>query len=160
MRGVSAATKLAPAAVVALALIVAPAASAKTAHYEGEGVDLKAGQTRGLPILIGFDLKGRGCPSGPHCFDHASVSKFEAVSWAFPDCPEVLDSAFDFPRSTRVSKRAPHTFDESGVSEGLGSYQVTIEGRFLRHGKAAKGSFTAAESPCSTGTVHWTAQLE
>ena len=136
----------------------AAVASAKTVQYIGEGVNLKAGQTKGLPILIGFELHGTGCPSGPHCFDHATVSKLDAVSWAYPNCPEVLDSAFELAKSARVGADAPHTFAVSGPNESYAQDHVTVEGRFLRHGKAARGWFTVTDSGCSTDVVRWTAR--
>jgi hypothetical protein len=153
----------APAALAAVAIAVllfAPGASAKTALYVGEGVNLKGGQTKGLPILLTFELHGRGCPSGPHCFDHATVSKFGAVSWAYPNCREVLDSAFELSKSARVERGAPHAFSLSGPNDEYAQDHVTIDGRFLRHGRAAKGTFTVTDSGCSTDVVHWTASLE
>jgi hypothetical protein len=143
---------------LAMALAFAAGAGAKTVSYTGEGTNLKAGQSKGLPILMGFELRGKGCPSGPHCFDHAQVSKFDGVSWAYPNCPEILDSAFELGKATRVAKGVPHTFRVSGANENYAGDQVTIEGRLLRHGKLAKGWFTVTDSGCSTDRVTWTAK--
>jgi hypothetical protein len=145
-------------AALAMALAFAAGADAKTVSYTGEGTSLKAGQSKGLPILMGFELRGKGCPGGPHCFDHALVSKFDGVSWAYPNCPEVLDSGFELAKTSRVAKAAPHTFSASGVNENYAGDQVTIEGRLLRHGRLAKGWFTVTDSGCSTGRVSWTAK--
>jgi hypothetical protein len=144
---------------VALLLCAAPA-SAKTVTYGGEGVNLKPGQTKGLPILIVFELHGRGCPSGTHCFEHATVSKFNVVSWAYPNCTEVLDSYFTLARSFRVERGAPHGFSLSSPSDDYPQDHVTMDGRFLRHGKMVKGTFTVTDGPCSTDTVDWTAAPE
>src|SRR4051794_19893249 len=77
--------------VAALALLALPAAaSAKTVAYTGQGTHLKAGQTKGLPVLMGFELVGKGCPRGDRCFKHAKVQNFDGVSYAFPNCPELL----------------------------------------------------------------------
>lgn len=140
----------------------ATGANANTVSYIGEGTNLKPGQTKGLPILMGFDLRGKGCPSGPHCFDHATVQNFSAVSWAYPNCPEVLDGAFELDKNRRhrVANGVPHKFSASGVSESYASTHVTISGRLLRHGKIATGWFTVTESGCSTGRIDWKASPE
>ena len=143
--------------VLALLLTSAGGAYGKTVSYTGEATGLKPGQTKGLPVLMGFDLRGRGCPAGPHCFDHAEVKNFDAVSWAYPNCPEILDSAFEFARGQRVAKAAPHNFGASGRSDSYAGTQITIKGRFLRHGRTAKGWFMASEAGCSTGHINWTA---
>ena len=107
---------------------------------------------------MGFDLSGRGCPSGPHCFDHASVRSFDGVSWAYPNCPEVLDGLFELDRSIghRVNRRS-HSFRASGANEHYEDDRVTIAGRLLNHGTIAKGWFTVTDAGCSTGRIHWRA---
>ena len=142
-----------------LLLTCANSAYANTVSYTGEGTNLKPGQTKGLPVLMGFDLLGKACPAGPHCFDHAMVQNFDGVSWAFPNCPEVLDGAFTLDKNSgrRVTKKSPHTFSASGSSEEYASVHVTISGRLLHHGRTAKGWFTVTEEGCSTGRVYWTA---
>ena len=132
-------------------------AFAGTASYTGEGVNLRAGQSKGLPILIGFELVGKGCPTGPHCFDNATVRKTDAVSWAYPNCPEVLDSAFELRRAARVGKRAPHHFHLSGPNDSYADDHVVVDGHFLAGGKTAKGWFTVEDAGCSTGQVLWVA---
>jgi hypothetical protein len=145
-------------AALAVSLIGAGSAHANTVSYTGEGIELKAGQTKGLPVLMGFDLSGRGCPAGPHCFDHASVSDFNGVSWAYPNCPEVLDGLFELDRSIghRVTRKS-HSFRASGANEHYEDDRVTIVGRLLRHGKVARGWFTVEDAGCSTGRINWTA---
>jgi hypothetical protein len=160
MRGLTAVRALGVAPVAAILLLCAATASAKTVTYGGEGVNLKSGQTKGLPILIVFELHGRGCPSGPHCFDHATVSKINVVSWAYPNCSYVLDSYFTLARSFRVESDAPHGFSLSSPSDDYAQDHVTMEGQFPRHGRMAKGTFTVTDGPCSTDTVHWTAAPE
>ena len=152
-------TKLGVLAVVgALALAVAGNAYANTAHYDGQGVNLKPGQTKGLPVLMGFDLSGKKCPKGPKCFKHATMSNFEAVSFAFPNCPNVLDSAFsDFKPDIKVKKN--RRFNETGVAPDPSGFDtdVTINGRFKKKGKSVAGSFTATIQGCSTGELTWEA---
>jgi hypothetical protein len=149
-----------PIAVIAVLALLAAfngIAFARTAGYTGEGVNLKAGQSKGLPILIGLDLVGKGCPSGPHCFDHARVRNPEAVSWAYPNCPEVLDSAFELQAAASVARAAPHRFHLSGSNAEYAGDHVVVDGRFLKGGKTAKGWFTVEDSGCSTGKVLWVA---
>lgn len=137
----------------------AAGARANTVSYTGEGTELQAGQTKGLPVLMGFELRGSGCPTGPHCFDHATVRNFNGVSWAYPNCPEVLDGVFNLDKSIahRVAGKS-HTFSASGASELFEDDHVTISGRLLRHGRIAKGWFTVTDAGCSTGRIHWTAK--
>lgn len=144
---------------LALLLVCAGNASANTVRYTGKGTNLKPGQTKGLPVFMGFDLRGKRCPSGPTCFDHAKVQNFDGVSWAYPNCPDVLDGAFEFDknRAHQVTKASPHRFSASGVSDLYAGDHVTIRGRLLHHGRIAKGWFTVTDSGCSTGRVHWTA---
>src|SRR3954453_14157337 len=98
---------------LAVLLTCAGNAYANTVSYTGKGTNLKPGQTKGLPVLMGFDLVGKGCPTGPHCFDHAKVQNFNGVSWASPNCPEVLDGAFELNRTSRAAKAPPHRFSAS-----------------------------------------------
>jgi hypothetical protein len=140
---------------VALLLAFSGSASAKTVSYTGKGTHLQPGQTKGLPV---FDLTGKGCPTGPHCFDHATVQNLNAVSWAYPNCPEVLDGLWDLAKPAhRVGKDKPHAWHASGSSDDYAADHVTISGRFLRNGKTAKGWFTVTDSGCSTGKIYWTA---
>jgi hypothetical protein len=145
-------------AALAISLMAAAGARANTVSYTGQGINLQAGQTRGLPVLMGFDLRGRGCPSGPHCFDHASVRNFSGVSWAYPNCLEVLDGVFNLDKSIahRVT-RSTHRFSASGANEHYEDDHVTIAGRLLHHGRVAKGWFTVNDAGCSTGRIHWKA---
>jgi hypothetical protein len=156
MRIPTAASLLSASLFVALAL-AAPAA-AKTVSYTGEGVNVKSGQTRGLPVYVGFELIGRGCPTGPHCLDHAKVQAIEAVDWAYPNCLEVLDGEFEINKhSPRPVSHKSHTFSASGISEHYSQTHVTFSGRFLRGGKA-NGWFEVEEAPCATGRIHWVAE--
>ena len=145
----------------ALTLLLAcpVSAYANTVSYTGVGTNLEPGQTKGLPVYMGFDLSGKGCPGGRHCFDHARVQNFDGVSWAYPNCPEILDGVFEFDknRSHRVTKAKPHRFSASGVSELYADDHVSISGRLLNRGRTAKGWFTVTDSGCSTGRLHWTA---
>lgn len=143
----------------ALALLLAcpVSAYANTVSFTGEGTHLEPGQTKGLPVLMGFDLIGKKCPGGDLCFKHAKVQNFDGVSYAFPNCPELLDSAFEFKsNSTRpVTKGKTHSFSATGTSfEGD---RVTIAGHFLKKGRSAKGWFTVIREGCSTGRLTWTA---
>jgi hypothetical protein len=155
MRARAAASLLSASLIVALA----PAASAaKAVSYTGEGVNVKSGQTRGLPVYVGFELIGRGCPTGPRCLDHAKVQAINAVDWAYPNCLEVLDGEFEIDKhSPRPVSRKSHTFSASGISEHYSQTHVTFSGRFLRGGKAT-GWFEVKEAPCATGRIHWVAE--
>lgn len=143
-------------AVVALLAATTGIAAARTAGYTGEGTNLQAGQSKGLPILIGFELVGKGCPTGPHCLDNARVRDPDAVSWAYPNCPEVLDSAFELHATAAVSGRGHH-FHLSGPNFDYAADHVVVDGRFLRGGRTAKGWFTVEDGGCSTGKVLWVA---
>lgn len=143
----------------ALALLLAcpVSAHANTVSYTGEGTNLKPGQTKGLPVLMGFDLIGKMCPAGGLCFKQAKVKNFDGVSYAFPNCPELLDSAFEFRSNTTwpVTKRKPHSFSVTGTS--FQGDRVTIAGHFLKNGRSATGWFTVVREGCSTGRLTWTA---
>jgi hypothetical protein len=145
--------------VAGVSSITAAGAPPKTlVSYDGRATNLKPGQSQGLPVLIGFDLRGKGCPSGPDCFDRAEVRHFNAVSWAYPNCPEVLDNNLEFAGTQRVGKAPPHRFRASGPSDSFASTQIKIEGKLLKHGRLAKGWFTASEAGCTTGRIEWTAR--
>jgi hypothetical protein len=150
-------TRIGVIAVLALLVVVSGIAFARTAGYTGKGVNLRAGQSKGLPILVGFDLVGKGCPTGPHCFDNARVRNPNAVSWAYPNCREVLDSAFELRRTARVAKRVPHHFHLSGPNFSYAEDHVVFDGRFLKGGRTARGWFTVEDAGCSTGRVFWVA---
>jgi hypothetical protein len=139
-------------------ILATPAlAAANTVSYTGKAVKVSAGQTRGLPIYVGFKLAGQDCPLGSHCFDHAGVKKLQAVDWAYPNCLEVLDGSFELKGSHSVSADSPHAFGASGSPEAEPQRQVTFAGRFKPSGKA-RGWFEVAEVGCSTGHIHWTAR--
>ena len=146
---------------LALVLLVAAAAQANTVGFNGSAPHPKPGQTKGLPVLMGFKLQGPRCPAGPSCFKHAKVRDFDGVSYAFPNCPELLDSAFELDRNKPhpVSSGKRHRFSASGISEE--GDKVWIRGRFYRHGTRARGWFKVLIHPfaagCTTGKVFWTA---
>jgi hypothetical protein len=151
--------KLAAIGVAAPILAAASVASANTVSYTGKAVNVSAGQTRGLPIYVGFKLTGKGCPRGPHCLDHAGVKKIQAVDWAYPDCLEVLDGAFELKGSHPVSAGSPHAFAVSDSPEGEPERHVTFGGQIQPNGNA-RGWFEVTEVGCSTGHIHWTASPE
>ena len=139
---------------VALGLF-ASIAYANTVQYAGEAKHLRPGQNKGLPVLVVFKLRGRGCPYGRHCFDHAKAFDFGASSYAWPDCPDVLDSAFQLNRVSPVGRRAPHHFRAAGTSEE--GDQVTIAGYFPHHGRVARGWFNVdLRGGCHTGRIDFT----
>lgn len=144
-------------AVLALLAACTSIALARTAGYTGRGVNLKPGQSKGLPILVGFDLVGKGCPTGPHCFDNAKVRNPDAVSWAYPNCRQVLDSAFELHKTASVARRAPHHFHMSGPNFNYAQDHVVVDGHFLKGGKTAKGWFRVDDAGCSTDQVFWVA---
>src|SRR4051794_30213256 len=81
--------------VLAIAVTAPAVAAARSAPYTGEATKLRAGQTRGLPVYVGFVLIGKGCPTKPSCLEHAKVRAINSVGWAYPNCPEVLDGIFE-----------------------------------------------------------------
>jgi hypothetical protein len=152
----AAAVKLATIAVLAASLAVPALATAKTVSYTGVGVNVGPGQTRGLPIYIGFQLSGAGCPTGPGCLDHAHVSKLEAVDWAYPNCLEVLDGAFELKGASSLGAKS-HAFHAVGSPEAEPARKVTFAGQFRPNGKA-RGFFEVEEAGCATGRIHWSAE--
>jgi hypothetical protein len=146
-------------AALAASLICAAGAEASVVSYTGQGTNLQPGQSKGHPVLVGFELRGPGCPGGPRCLDHATVSTFDGVSWAYPNCPEVLDGLFDLDKSVghRLSSKG-HSFRAAGASEDYAGDHVTIAGRLLRRGRVAKGWFKVTDAGCSTGRINWTAR--
>jgi hypothetical protein len=144
---------------LALLLTCVGSASASTVTYAGGGT--QAGHPN---VGMDFVLSGKGCPRGPDCFKRAKITRFLAVSYGFPICSEeLLESAFEFKQAIKVKPN--RTFKGSGVipgSEGGSSTgdQVTIEGKFGKKGKNARGTFTVNRGGCLTGTVPWTAKPE
>jgi hypothetical protein len=153
------AVKLAAGALAAVLLLTPAIAQAKAISYGGKATGVKSGQTRGLPILVGFELVGRGCPRRLDCLEHASVRKLEAVDWAYPNCLEVLDSTFELEGSHPVKADDPHTFAASGSPEGEPQRRVHFAGQIEESGRAS-GYFEVSEAGCSTGRIHWTAKPE
>jgi hypothetical protein len=149
--------KLAALCVAAPVLATPALASANTVSYTGKIVKVHSGQTRGLPIYVGFKLTGQDCPLGSPCFDHASVKNLHAVDWAYPNCPEVLDGLFELKGSHSVSADSPHAFGASGSPEAEPQRQVTFDGQIQSNGKA-RGWFEVSEAGCSTGRINWTAR--
>ena len=153
------AVKLVAGTFAAVLLLTPAIAQGKAISYTGEATGVKSGQTRGLPIYVGFELVGRGCPTRLDCLEHASVRKLEAVDWAYPNCPEVLDSVFELKGSLAVKAGDPHTFATSGSPQGEPQRHVHFVGQIEENGRAG-GFFEVSEAGCSTGRVHWTAKPE
>jgi hypothetical protein len=105
--------------------------------------------------FVSFDLVGKGCPKGPHCFDHARVYKFSIVSFSFPNCPDILENAFDYDdyvhRGVKVDKKH-RTFDGSGSLAGV---NVAFHGHFVDRAAHAKGWYKVNEESCTTGQKPW-----
>jgi hypothetical protein len=142
-------------AAIAALCVFAAIAFANKVTYAGEAKHLKPGQSQGLPVLVVLDLHGRRCPKGAHCFDHAKADNFGAASYAWPDCPDVLDSAFQLDKVVPVGKRAPHRFHAEGTSEE--GDHVTINGWFPHHGRVASGWFNVdLRGGCHTGRIDFT----
>jgi hypothetical protein len=139
-------------ALLAVAGIFAAIAFAKTVQYAGEAKHLKPGQSKGLPVLVVLKLRGNGCPKGDHCFDHAKAFDFGAASYAWPDCPDVLDSASDLNKTVSVGKKAPHRFHAEGTTDS--GDHMTINGYFPHHGRTAAGWFSVdLRGGCHTGRI-------
>jgi hypothetical protein len=143
------------AGVAALGLLLAFVATAyaNSVSFTGQG-------TKNSRILMGFRLRGQGCPGGSHCLDNAHISKFDGVSYAFPNCPDLLDSAFELNKVVPV--RGDNTFRASGTS--VEGDDVVVKGRFFRHGKRARGFFKVVIHPtsygCTSGWVPWAARAD
>lgn len=145
--------------VLAIAVAAPAVASARSVSYTGEATKLRAGQTRGLPVYVGFVLVGKGCPTKPSCLEHAKVRAVSSVAWAYPNCPEVLDGIFELDAKSPVpvGPRPPHAFVSAGISELYSQTHVSFHGRFRANGKA-RGWFEVEEGPCSTGRIPWAAE--
>ncbi len=143
---------------LAVALLSSAAvAQANRVHYVGY-----VGHTQ---VIVEFWLVGKNCPTGRHCYDHAKVVKFGAVSYGWPDCPNLLESGFEFgdaengdPETIDVNKRR-HFHEVGGSTEDL--YDVVrVSGHIWKNGRKAQGVFHVVRagfgSHCSTGDVHWT----
>jgi hypothetical protein len=152
-------TRMVLGVIVGLAAVFALAgtAGANTVTYSGEAKNLKPGQTKGLPVLIGFELSGKKCPKGPKCFKHAKIQNFEAVSFAWPNCPDVLDT--DFSELTAIPVKKNRKFEGSGTGPDPSGFptDVTLHGRFKKKGKSATGGFTATLDICSSDEITWEA---
>jgi hypothetical protein len=115
-----------------------------------------------------FTLAGKGCPSGPNCFNNARITEFNGYWEQFPNCPQVnLSGGFTYgplggrPRTVRVRK--DRTFRAHGPSTNFGGDTVYFGGRFLRNPRRARGWFKMVETnggeTCSTGIVKWSARV-
>ena len=137
-------------AVFALLLTGAGSASANRVQYLGH-------PDSNPRRFVSFDLVGKGCPKGPHCFDHARVYKFSVVSFSFPNCPDVLEDAFDFdlnqPRGVKVDRKH-RSFAATGIGDIQG-VKVAFAGRFIDRGAHAKGTYKVTEDSCTTGQKPW-----
>ena len=142
----------------------ASTAQARTQYYIAKVPvsQLQPGQTKGLPVYVDFDLVGRRCPLGPRCFRHATVRRFSAVSWAFPNCPDVLDQQMALDKPVPARRARPHHFHAQGSDDIYPDYQVTVDGRFPRHGRIAKGWFRVVDPPsgCNSGKIYFTARRD
>jgi hypothetical protein len=131
---------------------LAAVAQANRVQYNGQEV----GNSR---VLMGFVLQGQGCPRGPHCFDNATVRNFDAVSYKWTTCPELLDSAFEYSHPIRV--KDDRSFRATGLSDFEGD-RVYIRGRFFDDGRRARGFFKVVQAPfsdgCTTGWRRWSAR--
>ena len=91
---------------------------------------------------------------------------FGAASYGYPNCPQVLEGAFDFgnpntgkPTPVKVGKNL--SFGGHGLSDHDFLIRVAFHGRFINHGRKAKGWFVVHNTTeCSTGRLDWTATLE
>ena len=128
------------------------AASANTLVYGGQG-------TQNKRIFVSFDLRGKNCLNGPRCWSTARVVDFGGSSYFFPNCPDLLDSAFTYRRAIPV--RDDKSFRGAGLSDS--GDRVKIRGRFYRGGRRARGFFRVLIHPfsygCTSGWIPWAAKL-
>jgi hypothetical protein len=143
------------AAALLAAGFAAASAFANTVSYGGQ----VNGHKR---VLVSFDLIGAHCPKGPHCFDHAKVTKFGAVNFGYPGCPNLLEGGFEYgnpdttkPTAVKVNGRL--SFGGQGRADDDFIIRVAFHGQFLKHGAKATGWFEVHNGPCSTGKLNWTA---
>lgn len=126
-------------------------ALAASVHYVGKPVDGNARE------FVSFDLNGDRCQDGSKkCIDldkGAKVTKFGAVSWSYPNCPEILEGAFQFKKSLRVDKDGGF-----GGTEKTPWETITVKGKINEEKAKARGTFTVESDGCSTGTRKWTAK--
>ena len=135
----------------ALVVGVTGTALAASVHYVGKPVD---GNPR---EFVSFDLSGDRCQDGSKkCIDldkGAKVKKFGAVSWSYPNCPDILEGAFELDKTFRV--------DKDGGFGGTGKTPwetITVEGKINEEKAKARGTFKVESEGCSTGTRKWTAK--
>lgn len=148
-------------AVVSAAAVLAAATGTALANKVSYGGDV-TGHKR---VVMSFELVGRNCPTGPHCFDNAKVTMFGAANYGYPNCPQVLEGAFYFgnphtgkPTPVKVGKNL--SFGGEGESETDFLIHVAFHGRFIDHGRKAKGWLEVHNTPeCTTGKLDWTAVL-
>jgi hypothetical protein len=108
-------------------------------------------------VLVGFDLRGEGCP-GPDCFDHhAHVVGFDAVGYLYPSCPQLIAGGTELAKSVAVGRNG--SFEGSGRGDYAGE-QISIGGRFLDEGRRARGWFIVDNGGCPTERTRWTAKKE
>ena len=147
---------IASAAVALLMAVFAGSAFANTVVYGGQ---VTSGQTR---VSLSFELSGAHCPQGSHCFDRAKVTKFLAVNFAYPDCPNVLEGAYEFgnpntgqPGTVKVDKH--QGFSGHGHADNDLIITGSFHGRFLKHGSKATGWLEVENQGCLTGRLNWIA---
>ena len=79
------------------------------------------------------------------------------VSFSFPNCPDVLEDAFDFdlnqPRGVKVDRKH-RSFAATGIGD-LQGVKVAFAGRFIDRGAHAKGTYKVTEDSCTTGQKPW-----
>lgn len=145
---------------IVLVLGVAQAASASTVQYSGTS-------TENSRIGFGFELLGKGCPSGPDCFEKAKLTEIGAAPYPFPICPEdLLESAFTLGnpntgKADTIKVQKSRRFQAKGGNTIDFTDEITIKGRFAKSGKSARGTFEVVrQEVCSTGVVPWKVTVE
>jgi hypothetical protein len=115
-------------------------------------------------VLVGFYLVGKNCPNGRRFYKPARVKQFQAWSYGWPDCPNLLRSGFVFadtetntPEPIKVNNRR-HFHAVGGSTEDLYDV-VVIDGTISKGGRKAHGFFRVIRAgfgtKCTTGKVSW-----
>ena len=136
-----------------VALLVPVAFSSATTHIPQYG----GYQTGNKRVLVGFDVRGTGCP-GSECFDHgAHVLGFDVVGYLYPGCPQLLWGGTELEKPVAVGRNG--SFEASGPGSYAGE-KISFGGRFLHEGRLARGWVVVDNGGCLTERIRWTASPE
>ncbi len=138
---------------VGVLAVLAPAAISAVTSGVPEFGGSAVGNDR---VVLGFNLRGAGCP-GPECFKHhAHVVGFDAEGYDYPDCPQLLAGGTELKKPVAVGRNG--SFEGSGPGDYAGE-RISVGGRLLEDGRRARGWFLVDNGGCLTERTRWTAKL-